>query len=63
MIGSTMFWAGLITVAVGFGCFMVVCDTSTRTSTVVEDICAFVCFAGLIIATVGALLWLGRVLG
>jgi len=62
MIGSTMFCAGLITAAVGFGCFMILCDTSTKSRTVIEDVCGFVLFAGLIIALIGAMLWVGSVL-
>lgn len=62
MMGSTMFCAGLITAAVGFGCFMILCDTSTKSRTVIEDVCGFVLFAGLIIAVIGAVLWVGSVL-
>ena len=62
MMGSTMFCAGLITAAVGFGCFMILCDTSTKSRTVIEDVCGFVLFAGLIIALIGAMLWVGSVL-
>ena len=62
MIALTMFWAGLITAAVGFGCFMILCDTSTKARTVIEDVCAFTLFAGLIIAAIGAVLWIGSVL-
>ena len=62
MMGSTMFCAGLITAAVGFGCFMILCDTSTKSRTVIEDVCGFVLFAGLIIALSGAVLWIGSVL-
>jgi hypothetical protein len=62
MMGSTMFCAGLITAAVGFGCFMILCDTSTKSRTVIEDVCGFVLFAGLIIALIGAVLWIGSVL-
>lgn len=47
---------------VGFGCFMILCDTSTKSRTVIEDVCGFVLFAGLIIATIGAILWIGSVL-
>ena len=62
MIGSTMFWSGLIMAVVGFGCFMILCDTSTKSRTVIEDVCGFVLFAGLIIAVIGAVLWIGSVL-
>ena len=62
MMVSTMFCAGLITAAVGFGCFMILCDTSTKSRTVIEDVCGFVLFAGLIIALIGAVLWIGSVL-
>jgi hypothetical protein len=62
MIASTMFWAGLITAVVGFGCFIILCDPTTKARTVIEDVCAFTLFAGLIIATIGAVLWIGRVL-
>lgn len=62
MMGSTMFWAGLITAVVGFGCFMIFCDVTLKARTVIEDVCAFVLFAGLIIAAIGAVLWIGSVL-
>lgn len=57
-----MFWSGLIMVVVGAGCFMILCDTSTRARTVIEDVCAFIFFAGLIISVIGAVLWIGSVL-
>lgn len=47
---------------VGFGCFMIFCDVNTRARTVIEDLCAFTLFAGLIIAVIGAVLWIGSVL-
>ena len=62
MIGSTMFWSGLLMAIVGFGCFMIFCDITTKARTLIEDLCAFVLFAGLIIATIGAILWIGSVL-
>ena len=62
MMGATMFWGGLITAVVGFGCFIVLCNPTTKERTVIEDVCAFVLFAGLIIAVIGAVLWIGSVL-
>lgn len=62
MIGSTMFWGGLIMAVVGFGSFMLLCDVTTKARTAIEDVCAFVMFAGLIIAVIGAVLWIGSVL-
>ena len=47
---------------VGFGCFMIFCDVTTRARTVIEDVCAFTLFAGLIISVIGAVLWIGSVL-
>lgn len=61
-MGPTMVWSGLIMAIVGFGCFMIFCDVTTRARTVIEDVCAFTLFAGLIIATIGAVLWIGSVL-
>ena len=62
MIASTMFWAGLITALGGVGCFIILCDPTNKARTVIEDVCAFTLFAGLIIATIGAVLWVGSVL-
>lgn len=62
MMGSTMFWSGLLMAVVGFGCFMIFCDVTTRARTVIEDVCAFILFAGLIISVIGAVLWIGSVL-
>jgi hypothetical protein len=62
VMGSTMFWGGLITAVVGFGCFVVLCDITTKARTAIEEVCAFVLFAGLIIAAIGAVLWIGSVL-
>ena len=57
-----MFWSGLLMAVVGFGCFMIFCDVNTRARTVIEDLCAFTLFAGLIISVIGAVLWIGSVL-
>lgn len=62
MMGATMFWSGLIMAVVGFGCFMILCNPTIKARTVIEDLCAFVLFAGLIIAVIGAALWIGSVL-
>lgn len=61
-MGPTMVWSGLIMAIVGFGCFMIFCDVTTRARTVIEDVCAFTLFAGLIISVIGAVLWIGSVL-
>ena len=47
---------------VGFGSFILLCDVTTKARTAIEDVCAFVLFAGLIIAVIGAVLWIGSVL-
>lgn len=61
-MGATMFWSGLIAALVGFVCFILLCDVTTKARTAIEDVCAFVLCAGLIIAAIGAVLWIGRVL-
>lgn len=61
-MGATMFWSGLIAAVVGLVCFILLCDVTTKARTAIEDVCAFVLFAGLIIAAIGAVLWIGRVL-
>jgi hypothetical protein len=63
MMGATMFWSGLIAALVGLVCFILLCDVTTKARTAIEDACAFVLFAGLIIAVIGAVLWIGRWLG
>ena len=62
MMGATMFWSGLIAAVVGLVCFILLCDVTTKARTAIEDVCAFVMFAGLIIAVIGAVLWIGSVL-
>ena len=61
-MGATMFWSGLIAAVVGLVCFILLCDVTTKARTAIEDVCAFVMFAGLIIAVIGAVLWIGSVL-
>ena len=61
-MGATMFWSGLIAAVVGLVCFILLCDVTTKARTAIEDVCAFVLFAGLIIAVIGAVLWIGSVL-
>jgi hypothetical protein len=43
--------------AVGFCGFMFVCNPTTKKRTFAEDVCAFILFSGLIIAVIGAILW------
>lgn len=62
VMGSTMFCSGLLMAVIGFGCFIVLCDPTTKARTATEDMCAFVFFAGLINAAIGAVLWIGSVL-
>ena len=61
-MGATMFWSGLIAAVVGLVCFILLCDVTTKARTAIEDVCAFVLVAGLIIAVIGAVLWIGSVL-
>lgn len=61
-MGATMFWSGLIAAVVGLVCFILLCDVTTKARTAIEDVCAFVLFAGLIISVIGAVLWIGSVL-
>ena len=57
-----MFWSGKIAAVVGLVCFILLCDVTTKARTAIEDVWAFVLFAGLIIAVIGAVLWIGSVL-
>jgi hypothetical protein len=52
-----IFFSGLIMAALGFCGFMFVCNPATKITTFAEDVCAFVLFAGLCIALIGAILW------
>lgn len=55
-----IFFSGLIMALIGFCCFMFVCNPKTKQTTFAEDVCAFVLFAGLCIALIGAILWVVR---
>jgi len=52
-----IFFSGLIMAAIGFCGFMFVCNPTTKKRTFAEDVCAFILFSGLIIAVIGAILW------
>ena len=58
-----MFWSGLFMVLVSFIVFVGFCDPVNDKRVWLEDACAAVMMMGFGIAVIGALLWIGRVLG
>lgn len=58
-----MFWSGLFMVLVSFIVFVGFCDPVNDKRVWLEDACAATMMMGFGIAVIGALLWLGRVLG
>ena len=58
-----MFWSGLFMVLLSFIVFVGFCDPVNNKRVWLEDACAAVMMMGFGIAVIGALLWLGRVLG
>jgi hypothetical protein len=61
-----IFFGGLFMIVVSFVVFVMFCDpinSSKDRGTWFEDTCAAVMMMGLGVALIGALLWIGRVLG
>ena len=63
---SMIFWSGVFMVIVSFAVFVMFCDpinSNKERGTLFEDACAAVMMMGFGIAVIGALLWIGRMLG
>ncbi len=58
-----IFFGGLFMVAVSFGVFVMFADSINDKRLWLEDFCAATMMMGVGIAIIGALLWIGRVLG
>jgi len=58
-----IFFGGLFMVAVSFGVFIMFADPINDKRLWLEDACAAMMMIGFGIAVIGALLWIGRVLG
>ena len=58
-----IFFGGLFMVAVSFGVFVMFADPINDKRLWLEDACAAMMMMGVGIAIIGALLWIGRVLG
>lgn len=58
-----IFFGGLFMVALALGVFVAVCNATTEELTWLEDACAGMMMMGLGIMIIGAVAWVGRMIG